>query len=108
MSNTVQHITDDDFESSVLKSALPVLVDFWAQWCGPCKSIGPVLEDIALEYGDKITIAKLNIDDNPQIPQQYGIRSIPTLMIFKNGKVESTKTGALSKLELANFINQAL
>ena len=97
--------TDDNFDEEVISSELPVLVDFWADWCGPCKMIAPILEEIASEYGGKIKVAKLNIDDNPQTPPKYGIRGIPTLMLFKDGNVEATKVGALSKSQLTAFID---
>ena len=105
--NTVQ-LTDSDFEEKVLKSAEPVLVDYWAEWCGPCKMIAPVLEEIAAEYAGKLTVAKLNIDDNPTTPQRFGVRGIPTLMLFKNGEVEGTKVGAMSKSQLAAFLDTYL
>jgi thioredoxin 1 len=105
MSSGINHVTDASFEQEVLKSAGPVLVDFWAEWCGPCKMIGPVLEEISGEYGTKLKIAKLNIDENPATPPKYGIRGIPTLMLFKNGQVEATKVGAVSKSQLAAFID---
>lgn len=105
--NTVQ-VTDADFEEKVLKSADPVLVDYWAEWCGPCKMIAPVLEEIGAEYAGKLTVAKLNIDDNPTTPQRFGVRGIPTLMLFKNGEVEGTKVGAMSKSQLAAFIDTYL
>jgi thioredoxin 1 len=105
MSSGINHVTDASFEQEVLKSAGPVLVDFWAEWCGPCKMIGPVLEEISGEYGAKLKIAKLNIDENPATPPKYGIRGIPTLMLFKNGQVEATKVGAVSKSQLAAFID---
>lgn len=105
MSSGINHVTDASFEQEVLKSAGPVLVDFWAEWCGPCKMIGPILEEISGEYGTKIKVAKLNIDENPQTPPKYGIRGIPTLMLFKNGQVEATKVGAVSKSQLAAFID---
>ena len=97
--------TDESFERDVLKADGPVLVDYWAEWCGPCKMIAPVLEEIAKEYGDKIKVAKLNIDENPGTPPKYGIRGIPTLMLFKGGNVEATKVGAVSKSQLAAFID---
>ncbi len=105
VSDTVLHVTDTDFNDTVIKSDNPVLVDYWAEWCGPCKMIAPVLDEIATEYADKLTVAKLNIDDNPATPQHFGVRGIPTLMIFKDGEVEATKVGALSKSQLTDFIN---
>ena len=105
MSEQILQLTDDSFEEDVIKSSSPVLVDYWAQWCGPCKMIAPILEEIASEYDGKITVAKLNIDDNPQTPPKYGIRGIPTLMLFKDGNVEATKVGALSKSQLTAFID---
>jgi len=101
----IVHVTDDSFEQEVLKSAGPVLVDYWAEWCGPCKMIAPVLEEISKEYTGKLKIAKLNIDENPATPPKYGIRGIPTLMLFKNGHVEATKVGAVSKSQLSAFID---
>lgn len=105
MSEQILQLTDDSFEEDVIKSSSPVLVDYWAEWCGPCKMIAPILEEIASEYDGKITVAKLNIDDNPQTPPKYGIRGIPTLMLFKDGNVEATKVGALSKSQLTAFID---
>jgi len=105
VSDLVLHVTDADFNEVVVKSESPVLVDYWAEWCGPCKMIAPVLDEIATEYAEKLTVAKLNIDDNPATPQHYGVRGIPTLMIFKGGDVEATKVGALTKSQLADFIN---
>lgn len=105
MSEKIEYVSDAEFEEKVLKSALPVLVDFWAEWCGPCKMIAPILEEIAGEYDGKLKIAKLNIDDNPATPPKYGIRGIPTLMLFKNGNVEATKVGAVSKSQLAAFLD---
>lgn len=105
VSDLVLHVTDADFNDTVIKSDNPVLVDYWAEWCGPCKMIAPVLDEIATEYQDKLTVAKINIDDNPATPQHYGVRGIPTLMIFKEGEVEATKVGALTKSQLADFIN---
>lgn len=108
MSDAVLHVTDNNFQDSVLGADTPVLVDYWAEWCGPCKMIGPILDEIATEYAGKLTIAKLNIDDNPQSPQKYGVRGIPTLMLFKDGEVEATKVGALTKSQLASFIDSNL
>jgi len=105
MSANIVDVTDGDFEATVLKADCPVLVDYWAEWCGPCKMITPILEEIAGEYGDKLKIAKLNIDDNSATPPKYGIRGIPTLMLFKNGNVEATKVGALTKSQLTAFID---
>ena len=99
------HITDDTFEQEVLQSNTPVLVDYWAEWCGPCKMIAPALDQIASEYQGRLKVAKLNIDENQSTPPKYGIRGIPTLMIFKNGAVEATKVGALSKSQLTAFID---
>jgi thioredoxin 1 len=106
VSDSVLSVTDSDFSQVVLKADKAVLVDYWAEWCGPCKMIAPVLNDIAVEYADKIIVAKLNIDDNPETPLTYGVRGIPTLMIFKEGEVEATKVGSLSKKELAAFIDK--
>ncbi|HHJ39853.1 MAG: thioredoxin [Methylothermaceae bacteria B42] len=108
MSDLIVHVTDDNFEDEVLKSDLPVLLDFWADWCGPCKMIAPILEQIAEGYQGKLKVAKLNIDENPKTPQHYGVRGIPTLMLFKDGEVEATKVGALSKSQLEAFLNQNL
>jgi thioredoxin 1 len=105
MSQGIVNVTDDSFEQEVLKSASPVLVDYWAEWCGPCKMIAPVLEEIAKDYSGKIKVAKLNIDENPATPPKYGIRGIPTLMLFKGGHVEATKVGAVSKSQLSAFID---
>ncbi len=105
MSEQILYVTDDTFEAEVIKSSNPVLVDYWAEWCGPCKMIAPILEEIAGEYTGKVTIAKLNIDENPQTPPKYGIRGIPTLMLFKDGNVEATKVGALSKSQLTAFLD---
>lgn len=108
MSSEIVYVTDDSFEQDVLKSEVPVLVDYWAEWCGPCKMIAPILEEIVGEYAGKLKIAKLNIDENSATPPKYGIRGIPTLMIFKDGDVEATKVGALSKSQLTAFIDSSL
>jgi thioredoxin 1 len=104
----IVHVTDSSFESDVLKAEQPVLVDFWAAWCGPCKMIAPLLDQAASEFGDKIKICKMDVDANKDTPAKFNIRGIPTLMIFKNGALESTKVGALSKNDLAAFIQSAL
>lgn len=105
MSDNIVHLSDDSFEKDVLQADGPVLVDYWAEWCGPCKMIAPILEEIASEYDGRVTVAKLNIDDNSGTPPKYGIRGIPTLMLFKDGQVEATKVGALSKSQLTAFID---
>ncbi len=105
MSDNIVHITDASFDQDVLKADGPVLVDFWAEWCGPCKMIAPVLDELSEEYAGKLKFAKLNIDSNTQTAPKYGVRGIPTLIIFKNGQVEATKVGALSKSQLAAFID---
>jgi thioredoxin 1 len=108
MSNEIIHLSDETFKKEVLESSIPVLVDYWAEWCGPCKMIAPILEALISEYDGKIKIGKLNIDENTQTPTKYGIRGIPTLMIFKGGNVESTKVGALSKSQLIAFIDSTI
>lgn len=108
MSDRIVYLTDDTFEAEVLNSEGPVLVDYWAEWCGPCKMIAPILDEIASEYDGKVKVAKLNIDDNPKTPPKYGIRGIPTLMLFKGGDVEATKVGAVSKSQLTAFIDSNL
>jgi len=108
MSEGIVYLSDDTFEEEVLKSSDPVLVDYWAEWCGPCKMIAPILDEIAKEYAGRLKIAKLNIDENPGTPPKYGIRGIPTLMLFKNGNVEATKVGAVSKSQLTAFIDGSL
>ena len=108
MSDTIINVTDASFEDEVLKADGAVLVDYWAEWCGPCKMIAPVLEEIAGEYGDRLKICKLNIDENSDTPPKFGIRGIPTLMLFKGGAVEATKVGALSKSQLTQFLDSNL
>jgi thioredoxin 1 len=104
----IVHTSDSTFSQDVLKSDKPVLLDFWAEWCGPCKMIAPILDELAAEYKDKVRIAKLNIDENPQTPPKFGIRGIPTLILFKNGAVEAQKVGAVSKTQLAAFLDSNL
>lgn len=108
MSDQIVHVSDATFDNDVLKADGPVLVDFWADWCGPCKMIAPILDDITKDYAGKLKVAKLNIDENPATPPKYGIRGIPTLMLFKNGNVEATKVGAVSKSQLTAFIDSNL
>ena len=108
MSSVIVHVSDGSFEEEVLNADQPVLIDYWAEWCGPCKMIAPILDELAADYSEKIKIAKLNIDDNPETPTKYGIRGIPTLMLFKNGNVEATKVGAVSKSQLVDFIDSNL
>ncbi len=101
-------VSDDSFESDVLKAQGPVLVDFWAEWCGPCKQIGPALEEIASEMKGRVAVAKLNIDENPAVPSRYGVRGIPTLMVFKDGKVAATKVGAMPKSKIVEWLNDTV
>jgi thioredoxin 1 len=108
MSNNIINVTDSTFEQEVLSSEIPVLLDYWAEWCGPCKMIAPILNDIADEYSGKIKVAKLNIDENPGTPAKFGVRGIPTLMIFKSGSIEATKVGAMSKSQLSAFIDSTI
>jgi thioredoxin 1 len=108
LSDKIVYATDDTFDAEVVNAEGPVLVDYWADWCGPCKMIAPILDEIAEEYDGKLKITKLNIDENPATPPKFGIRGIPTLMIFKNGNVEATKVGAVSKSQLAAFIDSNL
>ena len=108
MSDKIVHVTDNEFEGDVLGSEKPVLVDYWAEWCGPCKMIAPLLDEAAEEYADRVTIAKLNIDENPNTPPKFGIRSIPTLILFKDGSVHAQKLGAMSKSQLIEFLESNL
>ena len=107
-SDLIKHISDATFEADVLQADKPVLVDYWAEWCGPCKMIAPILDEVAGSYGDKLQIAKMNVDDNREIPAKFGIRGIPTLMLFKNGELAATKVGAMSKAQLTAFLDQQL
>ena len=108
MSDNIISVSDSTFEQEVLSSEIPVLLDYWAEWCGPCKMIAPILNDIADEYSGKIKVAKLNIDENPSTPAKFGVRGIPTLMIFKSGSIEATKVGAMSKSQLSAFIDSTI
>ena len=108
MSNSIFHVSDSNFEQEVLGADGPVLVDYWAEWCGPCKMIAPIIEEIANEYGDKLKVTKMDIDSNTQTPQQYSIRGIPTLMIFRDGKVQATKVGAMTKGQLKAFVDEVI
>ena len=107
-SDLIKHISDATFEAEVLQSDKPVLVDYWAEWCGPCKMIAPILDDVAGAYQGKLTVAKMNVDENREIPAKFGIRGIPTLMLFKDGQLAATKVGAMSKAQLTAFIDQQL
>ena len=108
MSQQIAHVSDDQFDAEVLQSSEPVLVDFWAEWCGPCKMIAPILDELAETYGGRLKVAKINIDHNQKTPRNYNVRGIPTLMIFKNGKVEATQIGAVSKSQLTRLIDGAI
>ena len=104
----IKQVTDSSFEADVLKSAQPVLVDYWAEWCGPCKMIAPILDEVSTTYQGKLQVAKMNVDENSEIPAKFGIRGIPTLMVFKDGQLAATKVGAMSKAQLTAFIDQQL
>ena len=108
MMGSVVHVTESNFEEEVVKSDVPVLVDFWAEWCGPCKMIAPILDEIAKEYGEKLKICKIDVDSNPEIAPKFGIRGIPTLIMFKDGNAESTKVGAVSKSQLVEFVDEII
>jgi thioredoxin 1 len=104
-SDLIKHISDASFDDDVMKSGVPVLVDYWAEWCGPCKQIAPILDEVAKTYGEKLQVAKMNVDENREVPAKYGIRGIPTLMLFKDGQLAATKVGALSKAQLTAFLD---
>ena len=102
------HLTDDEFEATIANSSKPILVDFWADWCGPCKQLGPILDDLSKEMGEQVTIAKVNIDQNPEAPQRFGVRGIPTMILFKDGKPVATKVGSLPKSQLVEWLNSVV
>ena len=108
MSENISHVTDASFDADVLKSTTPVLVDYWAEWCGPCKMIAPILDEVSKDYDGKLRVAKMNVDENRDVPAKFGIRGIPTLMLFKDGQLAATKVGALSKAQLTAFIDSHL
>ena len=108
MSDTIVHVTDSSFETDVLQSDIPALVDFWAEWCGPCKMIAPILDEISAEYAGKIKVCKVDVDNNPETAAKFNVRGIPTLLVFKNGAVEATKVGALSKSQLIEFVDSQI
>ena len=108
MSDTIVHVTDSSFETDVLQSDIPALVDFWAEWCGPCKMIAPILDEISAEYAGKIKVCKVDVDGNPETAAKFNVRGIPTLLVFKNGAVEATKVGALSKSQLIEFVDSQI
>jgi len=108
MSENIQHVSDSSFDSDVLKSSAPVLVDYWAAWCGPCKMIAPILEEVATEFAGQVKVAKVNVDENQETAAKFGIRGIPTLMLFKDGQVAATKVGALSKSQLTDWLKSAI